>query len=78
MEQNNTIPTHGLLAEDFKQNLLTLIQNHPLDIQTKAIILNLVLMSVNINAQQQTQKEFEEYNKSQQCNNEDLQKETLP
>ena len=34
---------HGLLSEDFKQNILNLIQNHKLDIQTKAIILDAIL-----------------------------------
>lgn len=39
MEKNKNLITHGLLSEDFKQNLLNLVQNHQLDIQTKAIIL---------------------------------------
>lgn len=70
METTNTTPTHGLLTEDFKQNIITLIQKHPLDIQTKAIILNYVLTAVNITAKQQTQKELEAYNQSQKRNNE--------
>lgn len=78
METTNTIPTHGLLTEDFKQNLLALIQNHPLDIQTKAIILDSALTVVSITARQQTQKELEAYNnQSQQCNNENNEKEAL-
>lgn len=60
----NNLVSHGLLAEDFKKNLLGLVQNHKLDIQTKAIILDSVLLATNIAASQQTQKEIEEYNKS--------------
>lgn len=55
--------SHGLLAEDFKQNLLNLVQNHQLDIQTKAIILDSVLLTTNIVAKQQNQAEIEEYRK---------------
>ncbi len=65
MEQNNLL-THGLLSEDFKQNILKLIQEHPLDIQTKAIILDSILLSVNIAAKQQTQIELEQYQKSKE------------
>lgn len=72
MEQNNnqTISnataeiSHGLLSEDFKQNLLNLLYNHKLDIQTKVIILDSVLLSANIVAKQQTQIELEEYQKA--------------
>ena len=52
---------HGLLSEDFKHNILNLIQNHKLDIQTKAIILDAILLSVNMIAKQQTQFELNEY-----------------
>lgn len=55
--------THGLLAEDFKQSLLTLVQNHQLDIQTKAIILDSILLATNIAAKQQTQLEIGKYQK---------------
>lgn len=65
MEQNNLL-THGLLSENFKQNILKLIQEHPLDIQTKAIILDSILLSVNIAAKQQTQIELEQYQKSKE------------
>lgn len=61
-ENNINLVSHGLLAEDFKQNLLNLVQNHQLDIQTKAIILDSVLLATNIAAKQQTQKEIDEYN----------------
>ncbi len=72
MQQNNnqTITnaaielSHGLLSEDFKQNLLNLLYNHKLDIQTKVIILDSVLLSANIVAKQQTQIELEEYQKA--------------
>lgn len=56
--------SHGLLSEDFKQNLLSLLYNHKLDIQTKVIILDSVLLSANIVAKQQTQIELEEYQKA--------------
>jgi len=62
---NTTIElSHGLLSEDFKQNLLNLLYNHKLDIQTKVIILDSVLLSANITAKQQTQIELEEYQKA--------------
>lgn len=63
-DNNKNLITHGLLSEDFKQNLLNLVQNHQLDIQTKAIILDSVLLATNIAAKQQTQKEIDKYNKS--------------
>lgn len=65
MEQNNLI-SHGLLSEDFKQKIIKLVQEHPLDIQTKTIILDFVLMSANIASKQQTQVELEEYQKSKE------------
>lgn len=64
-DENKSLASHGLLAEDFKQNLLNLVQSHQLDIQTKVIILESVLLATNIVAKQQTQKEIAEYNK---CN----------
>ncbi len=63
--------THGLLAEDFKQNLLSLFQNHQLDIQTKAIIMESVSLAANMAAKQQTQLELSEYNKSQEKTSEE-------
>lgn len=60
--------THGLLAEDFRQNLLALVQGHQLDIQTKAIILDSVLLAANMAAEQQTQIELEEYRKGHGSN----------
>lgn len=59
----NNILTHGLLAEDFKQNILSFIQGHKLDIQTKAIILDSILLVTNIAARQQTQLELADYQK---------------
>ena len=72
----NITLTHGLLAEDFKQNLLIIVQNHQLDIQTKAIILDSVSLATNMAAKQQTQIELEEYQKKCEANNK-LEKETL-
>lgn len=63
IENNANLISHGLLAEDFKQNLLNLVQNHQLDIQTKAIILDSVSLATNIAVKQQTQAEIVEYNK---------------
>ncbi len=77
MEQTNTTPTHGLLTEDFRQNLFTLVQNHPLDIQTKAVILDSVLLAANITARQQTQKELEEYHQTNSINTETTEKEAF-
>ena len=65
------MPTHGLLAEDYKQNLLNLFQNHQLDIQTKAIIMESVSLAANMAAKQQTQLELSEYNKSQEKTSEE-------
>lgn len=74
MEQNNLL-THGLLSEDFKQNIIKLVQEHPLDIQTKTIILDSVLMTANIAAKQQTQVELEEFRKSKERQENTLEKE---
>ncbi len=77
MKRINTTPTHGLLTEDFRQNLFNLIQNHPLDIQTKAVILDSVLLAANITARQQTQKELEEYQQTNNSNTETTEKEAF-
>lgn len=75
-DNNNDSISHGLLAEDFKQNLLNLVQNHQLDIQTKAIILDSVLLATNIAARQQSQREIEEYNKSHENEEQNVKKES--
>lgn len=74
-ENNKNLLTHGLLAEDFKQNLLNLVQNHQLDIQTKAIILDSVLLATNIAVRQQSQKEIEKYNKFHEIEEQNVKKE---
>lgn len=74
-DNNNNSISHGLLAEDFKYNLLNLVQNHQLDIQTKAIILDSVLLAANIAARQQSQKEIEEYNKFRENEEQNVKKE---
>ncbi len=66
LEYTTPLLTHGLLAEDFKQNLLSLFQNHQLDIQTKAIIMESVSLAASMAAKQQTQLELSEYKKSQE------------
>ena len=66
LDSSTLMLTHGLLAEDFKQNLLSLFQNHQLDIQTKAIIMESVSLAANMAAKQQTQLELSECNKSQE------------
>ena len=74
MNQNSNVEiSHGLLAEDFKQNLLNLVQNHKLDIQTKVIILDSIPLATNLSAKQQTEKELIEYRR--QCNIENPDKE---
>ena len=60
--------SHGILAEDFKQNLINLVHSHKLDIQTKAIILDAVLLSANLTAKQQTQIELNAYEKELEQN----------
>lgn len=71
LDSTTPLLTHGLLAEDFKQNLLSLFQNHQLDIQTKAIIMESVSLAANMAAKQQTQLELSEYNKSQEKTSEE-------
>ena len=66
LDATTPLLTHGLLAEDFKQNLLSLFQNHQLDIQTKAIIMESVSLAASMAAKQQTQLELSEYKKSQE------------
>lgn len=65
MDISNTKLTHGLLVESFKQSLTTLVTQNPLDIQTKAVILDCFNINVQKMAEQQTQKELEEYNAEQ-------------
>ncbi len=63
--ENNKL-THGLLIESFKQSLIDLINKNPLDIQTKAIILDYLNINVQKMSEQQTQKELNEYNAEQE------------
>lgn len=58
--ENNKL-THGLLIEDFKQNLLNLTSQHALDIQSKAVVFDYINMQLQAMARQQTQIELEEY-----------------
>ena len=72
MNQNSNVEiSHGLLAEDFKQNLLNLVQNHKLDIQTKVIILDSILLATNLSAKQQTERELIEYRQKTNLENSD-------
>lgn len=65
MNKNNENKiTHGLLLEDFKQNLLNLISNHGLDVQSKALVMDYINMQIQNLATQQSQKELEEYKQS--------------
>lgn len=75
MKQPEPMPTHGLLTEDFKQNIFSLIQNHPLDIQTKSVILDFASTSANIAAHQQSKKELENYQQSINDGKDDFKKE---
>ncbi|MCH5257267.1 MAG: hypothetical protein J1D87_08220 [Lachnospiraceae bacterium] len=65
MNENNKL-THGLLLEDFKQNLLNLISQHALDVQSKSLVLDYVNTQLQNLSQQQTQKELAEYRKEQE------------
>ncbi len=62
----NSKLTRGILIESFKQSLVDLINKNPLDIQTKAIILDCLNMNVQKMSEQQTQKELNEYNAEQE------------
>ena len=61
----NTKLTHGLLLESFKQSLADLIAQNPLDIQSKALVLDCVNMQIQKLSSQQSQKELAEYNEEQ-------------
>lgn len=67
VNESTTAPsiTHGLLLEDFKQNLFNLITQHALDIQSKAIVLDYINIQIQNTAIQQTQKELENYKNAQ-------------
>ena len=64
----NTKLTHGLLTIDFKEHLYNLIFNHKLDIQTKALVVEMISANLNSLSQEQTQKELKEYQLSLQEN----------
>ncbi len=72
MDISNTKLTHGLLVESFKQSLANIFSQSPLDIQSKAVILDCFYTQVQKMAEQQTQKELDEYNAEQK----QLEKET--
>lgn len=61
----NSKLTHGLLIEDFKQNLLNLISQHALDIQSKCVVLDFINIQMQKLSEQQTQKELTEYKEEQ-------------
>jgi hypothetical protein len=65
MDILNTKLTHGLLVESFKQSLVDLISQNPLDIQSKALVLDCVNAQIQKLSDQQTQKEIAEYNEEQ-------------
>ena len=52
---------HGLLTEDFKQSILNVINQHQLDIQTKAIIIESITIQLQMAAKVQTKKELQQY-----------------
>lgn len=62
----NSKLTHGLLIEDFKQNLLNLISQHALDIQSKCVVLDFINMQMQKLSEQQTQKELADYKEAQE------------
>ena len=67
----NSKLTHGLLVESFKQSLVDLISQSPLDIQSKSLILDYVSVQVQKMSEQQTNKEIAEYNEEQRKINEE-------
>lgn len=73
--ENNKL-THGLLVESFKQSLANLISQNPLDIQSKALVLDCINVQIQKLSEQQTQKEIAEYNEEQKRLDEQAQQET--
>ena len=61
----NSKLTHGLLVESFKQSLVDLISQNPLDIQSKALVLECVNIQIQKLSEQQTKREIAEYNEEQ-------------
>lgn len=61
---NNSTITHGLLLEDFKQNMFNLIQQHALDIQSKALVLDYMNIQIQSLSAQQNRKELDKYKAS--------------
>lgn len=55
--------THGLLIEDFKNQLSNILSNHELDIQSKAVVMELFFQHVQLLSRQQSEKELAEYKK---------------
>lgn len=53
--------SHGLLLEDFNSRLNRFILEHNLDIQTKTMAVEMILLRLKELSNQQTEKEFEEY-----------------
>lgn len=53
--------SHGLLLEDFNSRLNRFILEHNLDIQTKTMVVEMTLLRLKELSNQQTEKEFEEY-----------------
>lgn len=74
MDISNTKITHGLLVENFKQSLVNIISQNPLDIQSKALVLDYVNLQIQKLSEQQTQKELDEYNTEQAKLNEESEK----
>ena len=60
---------HGLLTEDFKQSILNVINQHQLDIQTKAIIIESITIQLQMAAKVQTKKELQQYKDSLESTN---------
>lgn len=67
----NKIP-HGLLATNLKQSLIEIINQNPLDIQTKTMIYENVYFQLQRLSEEQTKRELEELRTQQNKNNEDL------
>lgn len=65
---NNKL-THGLLIESFKQSLMSLLSQNPLDIQSKAVVFDYINIQLQKLSDSQTKKELEEYQAEQESLN---------
>ena len=63
---------HGLLVEDFKNSLINIIEQNPLDVQTKAIIVHFIHLELQRLSNEQTKRDLEELKAIQENNKEEV------